>query len=89
VTPSVPVDLQPSYFGGVAGSVLGVVLVPEFVVEELGVVVEVPDFVPEEPVVDPELPEVVPDVLLEALLEALAGAVGVVPAGVVNIGTRG
>ena len=67
---------------------LGVVLVPELGVEELGVV-EVPDLEPEEPVEDPEVPDVDPLVLLEAVLEALAGAVGVVPAGVVKIGTRG
>jgi hypothetical protein len=69
------------------GAVLGVVLAPEFDGEELGVVVEVPDLEPEEPV-DPEVPDEDPVVLLEAVLEAFV-AVGVVPAGVVNIGTRG
>jgi hypothetical protein len=86
--------LPPTYFAGVVGAGLGVVLVPEFEVGVLGVV-ELPDLEPEE-LEDPELPEVEPEeldedpvVLLEAVLEALAGAVGVVPAGVVNIGTVG
>jgi hypothetical protein len=49
---------------------------------------EVPDLEPEEPVEDPELPDPDPVELLEAVLEALV-AVGVVPAGVDNKGTRG
>ena len=79
--------LPPAYFGGVVGSLLGVVLEPELGVEEFGVV-DVPDLLPEEPVVDPELLDPDPVELFEAVLEALEDvAVGVVPVGVVNIGT--
>lgn len=75
----------------------GVVVESDFggVVEPL-VDPDVVDLEPEDPVVEPEELDVDPEVpeeelveLLEAVLEALAGAVGVVPAGVVNIGTRG
>ena len=83
-----------SYFGGVVE--------PDFegvepVVEPAGVVVdpdepvvdpEVPDLDPEEPVEEPEVLVVDPVELFDAVLEALEGdAVGVVPAGVVKIGT--
>ena len=68
------------YFGGVVE--LGVVVESDFGGVVLVVDPEVLDLDSEE--LDPD-----PVELLEAVLEALAGAVGVVPVGVDNIGTKG
>jgi hypothetical protein len=89
--------LQPSlvrYFGGVVE--LPVPDEPDFDEEEpvevpevLVVGSEVFDLEPDELELDPEELDDELVLLFEAVLEALAGAAGVVPAGVDNIGTAG